>query len=261
MLAKKFIQQSTFETASPLLIIPKKNGEKRICIDYRALNTVTEKEGKTFPVVDDMIWGLNRKKVFTTIDLSSVYNQLRMAKTSEKSTTFSTPFGNYLYTVMPFGLCNAPAIFHRFMNQLLLPVLGDSCCVYLDDVMLSHDCLESHVKTLGHLLSIFADNNIIGNLKKSKFMVNEIEFLGHKVYTEGITPLPEYKEKAINFSTPKTKKEVQKLMGTLNYIKKFIPNYEIHMTKIYELLKSNERTIKWNEEHEIVLSEIKKSID
>jgi Reverse transcriptase (RNA-dependent DNA polymerase)/RNase H-like domain found in reverse transcriptase len=162
---------------------------------------------------------------------------------------------------MLFGLCNAPAIFQRFMNQLPLLVLGDSCCVYLDDVMLSHDCLESHVKTLGHLLLIFADNNIIGNLKKSKFMVNEIEFLGHKVNAEGITPLPEYKEKANNFLTSKTKKEVQKLMGTLNYIKKFIPNYELHMTKIYELLKGNKRTIKWNEEHEMALSEIKTSID
>jgi hypothetical protein len=91
MLAKKFIQQSTFKTASPLLIIPKKNGEKRICIDYRALNTVTEKEGETFPVVDDMIWGLNGKKIFTTIDLSSAYNHLRMAKTSEKFTTFLHP--------------------------------------------------------------------------------------------------------------------------------------------------------------------------
>lgn len=122
--------------ASPVILVRKKDGSYRMCVDYRALNKITEKERYPLPVIQDLLDRLVDKKVFCCLDLANGYHQIRIAPSSRPLTGFVTQDGHYQYRMMSFGLCNAPAVFQRAMHEILKPVLHDCAEVYIDDVIL-----------------------------------------------------------------------------------------------------------------------------
>eukprot|EP00833_Pecoramyces_ruminatium_P008020 jgi/Orpsp1_1/1182052/evm.model.c7180000079679.1 len=124
LINKKLIVPSCSEWSSPIVLVPKKNGKWRLCIDYRKVNDVTEKDSYSIPYIDEIFDSLHGAKYFTTIDLYSGYHQILMDEESVEITTFTTKYGNYQFKVMPFGLTGAPSTFQREMNRILFPLIG-----------------------------------------------------------------------------------------------------------------------------------------
>ncbi|CAB4408453.1 unnamed protein product [Rhizophagus irregularis] len=164
-------KKSASPWASPVVIVDKKGGEKRLCIDYRKLNAVTKADAYPLPRIDDMLESFSNATWFTTLDLASGYWQVAMDPADVEKTAFITPFGLYEFLVMPFGLAYAPGTFQRLMNRILQEYLG----------------------------KFVATSNLKIKLKKCSFGLGNIHFLGHVVGREGIRPDPEKIEKIRTF--------------------------------------------------------------
>ena len=151
MLDEGVIEESDSPWGSPVVLVKKKDGSLRFCVDYRRLNAVTRKDIFPLPRIDDLLDQLARKKVFSTLDAKSGYWQIKMADKAKAKTAFVTMNGLYEFRVMPFGLCNAPATFQRLMQKVLagLPF----CSVYVDDIIVFSDTWEEHME---HLRKVFA---------------------------------------------------------------------------------------------------------
>lgn len=180
MLETGVIRESTSPYCSPIVIIEKKSGEPRFCVDYRRLNKATVSEYAGLPPITDMIRSLGQAKYFTVLDLKSGYWQIPMDEQSKAYTAFSTPDGGqFEFNVMPFGLKNAPATFQKMMTHVLAGYIGQFTMAYLDDVVVYSDDLDSHLK---HLRLVFERLQVHGlhcGLKKCQFGQKHVEYLGH----------------------------------------------------------------------------------
>jgi len=148
MLSKNLISPSHSPWASPIALVTKKDGTTRFCVDYRKLNAATKLDVYPLPRIDDSLDLLARCQYFSTLDLASGYWQVGMDSDSQEKTAFVTSNGLYEFTVMPFGLCNAPATFQRLMESVLAGVARDKCLVYLDDVLVMGSTFEEHLCNL-----------------------------------------------------------------------------------------------------------------
>ena len=190
MQAAEVIEPSTSPWASPVVMVRKKNGTHRFCIDYWQLNTVTKADTYPLPRIDDLLDQLGQCQFFSTLDVASGYWQIRVSPASREKTAFVTPQGLYEFLVMPFSLTNAPVVFQRLMQRLLMGLNPasdpDFVAVYIDDVLVFSPTLEEH---LTHLQAVIKRINGAGlKLKPSKcwFVREEVEYLGHLVTPQGL---------------------------------------------------------------------------
>jgi len=146
-LAKGFITPSSFEYASLILFIRKQNGGLRLCVDYRGLNEITKKDRYPLPLIDDTIARVIKARYFTKFDIVAAFNNLRMASEHNCDlTTFATKFGNYKSNVLPFGLCNGPAYFQRYMNSEFMDMLDRFVSIYIDDILIYSNTKEEYTR-------------------------------------------------------------------------------------------------------------------
>jgi hypothetical protein len=176
---KGYIRPSTSPWAALVLFLEKKDGTKRMCIDYRYLNEVTIKNKYPLPRIEDLFDQLRGASVFSKIDLRSGYHQLRIQISDIPKTTFITKYGLYESTVMSFGLTNAPAYFMYLMNSVFMDYLDKFMAVFIDDILIYSQNEQEHEEHLRKVLQRLRDCQLYAKLSKSKFWISEVLFLGH----------------------------------------------------------------------------------
>lgn len=259
MLRDGIIRPSDSPWASPITLVPKKDGTTRFCVDYRQLNHVTRKDSHPLPYIQDIFDQVSGATIFSTLDLRSGYWQVPMAENSIPKTAFACHLGLFEFVRMPFGLTNAPAIFQRQMNKILSGLIGKSCMVYIDDIVIYSRTESEHAK---HIEEVFKRLRAAGlQLKPSKcsFGLKEIELLGYRVSAQGIQPL-EDKVAAINtLKAPENVTAVRSFLGMAGYYRQCIPGFATLALPLTELTKPKE-PFHWGQEQQQAFDSLKKSL-
>ena len=259
MKEKDVIQQSSSPWASPIVLVRKKDGSTRFCVDYRKLNEVTRKDAYPLPRIDATLDALAGTKWFSTLDLLSGYWQVEVAEKDRPKTAFCTTEGLFEFKVMPFGLCNAPATFQRLMDLLLAGLQWSHCLVYIDDVIVLGKSFPSHLEKL----SIVFDRLRTAGLKlkpsKCHFLQQKVQFLGHVVSSEGVTPDPSKIEKVADWPTPTTTKEVQQFLGLASYYRKFVKDFAELAKPLHRLTEKNAK-FQWTDDCQRAFIELRQKL-
>jgi ribonuclease HI len=190
LLEKGYIRPSTSPWATLVLFVEKKDGTKRLCIDYRALNEVTVKNKYPLPQIEDLFDQLRGASVFSKIDLRSGYHQLRIQSSDIPKTSFITKYGLYEFMVMSFGLTNAPTYFIYLMNSVFMDYLDKFVVVFIDDILIYSKNEQEHEKHLRKVLQRLRDYQLYANLSKCEFWISEVLFLGHIINRDGLVVDP-----------------------------------------------------------------------
>ncbi|KAG0440651.1 Retrovirus-related Pol polyprotein from transposon 17.6 [Dictyocoela muelleri] len=193
----------------------------------------------------ELLSKLNGSCIFSLIDLKQGYYQINMAQEDIFKTGFKILNRKFVFNKMPFGLCNAPSTFQSAMNSLFKNT--SNVLVYQDDILIHSNNLESHYKTLSELFDIIDKNSISINFDKSQFCLEKVCFLGHEVDKRGIKPLTS-KIDGLKIIPPKTKKQLEKILGLINWFRPFIENLSEMTCNLYDKLKSNGNKIWWTNE-------------
>ena len=242
MLVNNIIRESTSPYAAPVVMVPKKEGELRFCIDYRRLNQTTIKDSYPLPRIDDTIDALHGAQYFSTLDLFSGYWQIEIEEVDKPKTAFVCEFGQYEFNRMPFGLTNAPATFQRLMNKILKPVLYISTLVYLDDIIVFSKSIDEHIEALHTVFNLLASAGLRLKSKKCEFLKEKLHYLGHIVSREGVAPDDRKIQSILEYPEPRNIKELQSFLGLASYYRKFIRAFT---EKAHSLTKLIRKDIKW----------------
>ena len=235
LIQQGIIRPSSSNWSSALHIVPKKNGELRLCGDYRALNSRTVEDRYPVPNIQEFSSQLSGCTYFSRIDLVKAFHHIPVHPADIPKTALITPFGLFEYVRMPFGLRNAAQTFQRFIDEVLrgLPF----CFAYIDDLLIASPDAETHQQHLQQVLTRLQDYGVQVNVDKSVFGVPSITFLGHTVSLEGITPLQEKCESIQNFPKPTTQRQLKQFLGMLNYYNRFIPSCSLLLQPLYAMIK------------------------
>src|SRR5436190_14181896 len=185
-LAKGWIQESKSPAGAPVLFTPRKSGELRFCVDYRALNAMTIKNRYPLPLINELLDRLDGSVVFSKIDLRNAYHRIRIREGDEWKTAFRTRYGHFEFLVVPFGLTNAPATFQAYINRALHGLVDNFCIVYLDDILIFSRTEAEHLHHLKHVIKHLRRAKLYANPKKCEFFKTEVEYLGFVIDKEGI---------------------------------------------------------------------------
>ncbi|XP_061362621.1 uncharacterized protein LOC133306330 [Gastrolobium bilobum] len=207
------------------ILIKKKDGSLRLCVDYRQLNKVTVKNKYLLPRIDNLMDQLRGARVFSKIDLRSGYHQIRVKPEDNPKTAFRTRYGHYEYQVIPFGLTNAPTVFMDYMNRIFCPFLDQFVSVFIDDILIYSTNEELHAEHLRIVLQILKEKQLYAKWSKCEFWLSEVQFLGHIISAEGIAVDPSKVEAVMNWERPKTITEVRSFLGLAGYYRRFIQNF------------------------------------
>jgi hypothetical protein len=224
-LEKGYIRPSTSPAGYPVMFVPKKNGKLRLVIDYRQLNEITIKDRTPLPLITEIRDRLTGANWFTALDLKGAYNLIRIREGDEWKTAFRTRYGLFECLVMPFGLTNAPATFQRMINHVLRAYIDDFVIVYLDDILIFSKTLEEHEEHVHKVLQTLQDANLLVELEKCSFHVQEVKFLGHLISPGQVRMDPDKLKAIRDWEFPETRKGMQSFLGLANYYRRFIRNY------------------------------------
>ncbi|KAL0810648.1 hypothetical protein ABMA28_010755 [Loxostege sticticalis] len=256
LLDKGVIQESESDFASPILLVKKKDGSDRMCVDFRKLNDVTIKDRFPLPRIDDHIDRLGRNKYFTSLDMATGFHQIPVAKESVPLTGFVTPEGHYEYLKMPYGLANAPVIYQRIITKTLREhIESGEILVYIDDVLILSRTIEQGLILLRRVLTTLTDAGFSINLKKCSFLSPSIEYLGRNISEGQVRPSNEKVRALTNTDEPKNIKQVRQFMGLAGYFRRYIPGFAQKTACIAALTRKGVE-FKWGTEQQAARKEI-----
>lgn len=259
MLDAGIIKESVSEYASPIILVRKKDGKLRMCVDYRLLNAVTVKERYPMPIIEDEIARLSGQAYFITLDLASGYYQVPIAEASKPLTAFVTPDGQYEFNRMPFGLANAPAVFQRMMHKVLGSARYTEATVYIDDVLIYGKDKEECLNRFENVLQLLDKANLTLNLSKCEFLADKVNYLGYEISAAGIRPGDKKISCVIDFPRPTNQHTVRQFLGLVGYFRKFIRNFAQVAHPLNKLLKKDSLWC-WTDEQEEAFKDLKERL-
>ena len=219
MLTSGVIRPSNSPWASPVVMVKKKDGSLRFCIDFRQLNAATIKDAHPLPRIDDLLDALHGARWFSTLDLKSGYWQVPIQERDKEKTAFRTSSGQlFEFNQVPFGLCNAPATFSRLMNSVLAGLHWETCLFYLDDIIVFAATWEEHLDCLRQVFERLRHAKLKLGTKKCTFAAKEVSYLGHLVTEEGLLPDPSLLATIREINPPKNVTEVRSFLGLASYL-------------------------------------------
>lgn len=234
------------EWSSHMVTVVKKD-KVRICLDPTALNRELLRENYPMPTLEDIVPRLSGAKFFSTLDAASGFWQIKLTEESSKICTMSTPYGRYRFLRMPFGISSAPEIFQAAMHRLLDGLPG--VAVVMDDILVWGKTRDEHDCHLTLLLTRCREHNLRLNLKKCTFLQTEVRYLGHILTTQGLRIDPERVQAILEIPEPKTSKQLQVFLGTVNFVQRFIPNMSVLTEPLRELLRKDNAWV-WTEKQQ-----------
>ncbi|XP_067212248.1 uncharacterized protein [Linepithema humile] len=223
LMRRGIIKTSISPYCARVVPVRKKNGTMRLCIDLRPLNERVVKQKYPFPLIEDCLARLGNKKVFSLLDLKDGFHQIKVHPQHTKYFAFATPDGQFEFTRLPFGFCEAPAEFQKRLIQIFQPLIrDDKVIVYIDDILIPSVSIEDNLTTLKQVLLLLKQYNFQLNFKKCLFLKKQIEYLGYILSPDGITISPRHTKAVYDFPQPRKMVEVQRFLGLTNYFRKFI---------------------------------------
>lgn len=260
MLEDGIIELSQSAWSSPVLLVPKKDGQYRFCVDYRRLNRVTRKDAYPLPYMSTILDKLRNAKYLSSLDIKSAYWQVPVAKESREYTAFTIPGrGLYQFKRMPFGLCNSPATFQRLLDSVLGPELEPHVFVYLDDVVVVTETFEKHLEILKEIFERFMRAKLTVSEEKCFFCRPELRYLGYVVDHLGLHVDPDKVKAILNIPSPKNTTEVRRIIGIASWYRRFIPAFATLVAPMTALLSKNKKWL-WSEECEQSFQQIKSAL-
>ena len=269
LLAKGVVTPSHSPYAAPVVVVRKKDGSIRLCVDYRRLNSKTVKDAYPLPRIEESFNALAGSKYFTTLDLASGYHQIAMDPKDQDKTAFTTPFGLFEYTRMPFGLTGAPATFQRLMNGVMSDFLFNFLLVYLDDLLIFSESFDDHLQHLEKVLKKICDTGLKLNLEKCQLLRPEVSYLGHTISAKGVSCQDEKTEAVQRWPVPRTTKELRSFLGFAGYYRRFVKNYARVAGPLHQLANCNAKAKNkrpapigglWKEEHQKAFQQLKEAL-
>ena len=251
------IRRSSSTWAARMLLVQKPDGSWRPCIDYRGLNTMTVKDSYPLPIIDDVLAKVGTGKVFSKIDLFSGYWQVPIHKPDIQKTAFCTTSGLYEYIYMPMGLRNACATFQRMMEEVLSPVLGKCCLVYLDNIAIYSPNENQHLKDIEEIFNLLRAAGLRMKVEKCSFFSKEMELLGFEITPRGVGPQQSKLKTIEQMKVLPTKTSIKSFLGLVRYYQRFVPCLSEKAVPLQDMLKNESKPDDWNSTHDKAVKEMK----
>lgn len=238
LLEQNIVKRSNSSWSSPLAIVNKKNGDIRICGDYRKLNLITQPDNYNIPNLNSFNYKLNNKKVFSVIDLKQAYHLIKVKESDIDKTTVSTPIGSFAYNYMPFGLKTAANTFQRLIDTCLQECFN-FVFIYFDDILVFSESVDEHLKHLDKIFYQLDKFSLKININKCVFLKSSVKYLGYLVDSNGYSPDNDKIQAINNIEVPANRKQLAKFISTISYYSKFIPNFQVIAKELYAISPVN----------------------
>lgn len=255
------IEPSSSEWINPLVVVPKRDGEPRVCIDARKLNLITKKDKYPMPNINKILSRLKTSKYFCTFDLKEAFLQTKLEESAKEKTSFAVHGrGLFCFKRMPFGLVNSAAAQCRLMNMVLGYDLEPRVFHYLDDIIIAAETFTEMVELMEIVAERLKKAGLTINIKKSQVAAKTISYLGYKIDENGLSPSSDKITPILNYTTPKTVREVRRLVGMCSWYRRFIPNFADLITPITDLISKKNQKVKWNPQAESSFQSLKTAL-